>query len=188
MTGWLRAWAEGRPRKRLERFISEISQIALSKNLPVYAARSKWVGIDLLDMGLAFAGTLFNGNEKVSDTSSGIDSRSPEAFGKTPIYGECTEVPVTELFTANAETGILDQPKPLHRFEGIPDCCEPSFLSDSTLFRVAFAKPRRLATHINEARENRGALKVGIVRPGREYIEKSKLWEIAKSKKLRLST
>jgi len=178
MTGWQYAWREGKPRKRLESFFGELCDIAFLKKIPVYAARSKWFGIDLMDLGVTFAGTIMNGNEIIPRSSGGIDANSPAAFGNVPIYGKCIEADVTAVFEVNTEWGKFKKPIELHKFEGIESRCDPAFQYNAESYRRGFAKPRRIATHTQEAREIGEAMSVGIFRPGREYIKRSKLWEI----------
>lgn len=176
MTGWQKAWQEGKPRNRLESFFTELSDVAFTRRVPTYAARSKWVGLDLMDKGLTFAGTLLNGNELISRSSGGIDANSPNAFGTVPIYGHCVEADVQSLFEENSVWGKLQNPIELHRFDSIESKCDPALQYDAERFRKEFAKPRRIATHTQEAREIREALNRGVFKPGREYIKKSSLW------------
>lgn len=176
MTGWQKAWQEGKPRNRLEAFFMELRDVALANRMPTYGARSKWIGLDLMDKGLTFAGTLLNGNELLPRSSGGIDSRTEKAFGTVPIYGYCEEATISQLFEANSEWGKLQKPIELHSFDGIESKCDPALQYDADRFRREFAKPRRIATHTQETREIREALDRGVFKPGREYIKKSSLW------------
>lgn len=177
MTGWEEAWEEGRPRTRLEGFIADLSDIAFENRLPVYAARSKWIGMDLIDKGLTFAGTILNGNERLTETGGGLSSNDPRAFGTVPVYSKCDEVGILELFKKGYEIGKLESPIELHKFDGIESKCDPVLQNSHTRFRMEFAKPRRMATHTTEVREIRIALENGTLNPGRNYIKRSDLWK-----------
>lgn len=176
MTGWQKAWQVGKPRNRLETFFTELSDVAFTRRMPTYGARSKWIGLDLVDRGLTFAGTLLNGNEMISRSSGWIDSSTEKAFGKVPIYSYCEEATLSQLFETNSEWGKFQKPIELHSFDGIESKCDPALQYDAVRFRREFAKPRRIATHTQEVREIREALDNGVFRPGREYLKKSSLW------------
>jgi len=182
VTGWEKAWTEGKPRTRLEEFVSEICDIASAANLPVYGARSKWIGIYLLDSGLSFAGTIMNGNDRIAECGGSAGPDDPNSFGNTPIYGECLEKKINELFEVSLEGGQLERPIELHHLDGVESKCDPMFQDDPKLFRMEFSKPRRIATHSTEVREIRNSLEKGIPRPGKEYIKRSEFWEKGKAK------
>jgi len=172
MTGWEDVWADQKSRSRLHDFIKQVSEIAFMNKMPIYAARSKWIGIDLLDSGLTFAGSIMSGKETIRKTLGG-SVNGPEIFGSTPIYGECEEYKVYELFEEVSNTGELGNPLELHKFEGIENKCDPALLSNPERFRKEFSKPRRIATHTQEVREVRNDLNRGVFKPGREYVRRS---------------
>jgi hypothetical protein len=175
MQGWEEAFLSERSRHNLELLTREIGDIASHYNLPFYAARSKWVGIYLIDDGLMFPGAMINGSEVLSSGSGGISSSDPNAFGKVAIYGYCRDLKINDLFDEGKKPGEFNKPKRFHHLDGVPDYCPLELQYDANKFRREFGKLRNIVTHSVEVKEIREALESGQRRPAKEYIKKSDL-------------
>lgn len=180
LTGWDKAWKEGKPRTRLESFFTDLSDITFAHKLPIYGARSKWIGLDLIDRGLTFSGAMLSGGPYLMDSGGGLSSKDPRIFGSVPVYGKCIETDILSLFKTGNQIGKLENPIELHKFDGVDSKCDPLLQSNHKLFRGEFSKPRRIATHTTEVREIRASLDKGILNSGRNYIGKSDLWKDAR--------
>ncbi len=175
MQGWEDVFFDEKGRKKLQTLTNEIADIANQYNRPFYAARSKWVGIYLIDDGLSFPGAMLNGNEKLHSGAGGMSAKDPKIFGRVAIYGFCRELPINELFDIGKRPGEFSKPKRFHHIEGIPDSCPLEYQYDAKKFRQEFGKLRNFATHTVEVDEIRKALLKGQRKPAREYIKKSDL-------------
>jgi len=185
LTDWKEAFRDGKQRTRLESFTSDLNDIAFTNGLPVYGARSKWIGMYLVDKGLTLAGSILNGGSRVRESGGGLSSNDPRLFGSVPIYGRCVEAGILDLFKTGKEIGKCEDPYELHKFDGVESKCDPLLQTSHELFRTEFAKPRRIATHVTEVREIRSALERGTFNPGKNYIGRSELWGELRRKKTR---
>jgi len=176
MYGWEDAFLNETSRKNLQFLTRDLADTAAQQKLPFYAARSKWVGLYLIDDGLIFPGSMINENERVP-SSGGMSSNDPKIFGKVAAYGFCKDLKINDLFERGSEIGQFYKPRRLHHFDGILDYCPVELQSDHKRFRMEFGKPRNIATHLQEIREIRESLKKGKRKPATEYIKKSYLWK-----------
>ena len=174
--GWEKSFLSEPSRKNLEILTRELSDIAVQHKKPIYAARSKWVGLYLIDDGLSFPGSMMSGAEKIS-SGGGMSSNDPKAFGKVASYGFCKDMKITDLFEEGSKLGHLKKPRRLHHLEGVPDSCSEELQNDPRRYRREFGKPRNFATHLQEIKEIRESLHKGQRKPAQEYIKKSLLWK-----------
>lgn len=169
-----RLWEKGN-QKSLERFITDVCNIARENNLPVILPRSGYYGMHLTDHGVQNFSRLMNGNSEYYRRGGGIGKRAK--YGTLPIYGKggAKDVNAEELeVILNRNGGSL------HPVSGIPSS-PPTFnpsgstykakYGNDSSFRVQFGKPRRLI-HVKEAQEIRDDIRRGVLSPARRYLER----------------
>lgn len=174
LTNYHKAW-DGGLSVRIESFINDIANIATENRLPLILPRSGWYGGYLTDHGAHIFSSLLNGNEVYNSRSGGVSKEA--AYGTTPFYGDCLDLPIDDAFEAMKNTSGQATHIP-----GLPDV-PPQFderakdwedrLGSSTDYRKQFSKARRLL-HAEEAREWREAIHNSqTATPARMYFKKS---------------
>ncbi|MDZ5810056.1 hypothetical protein U4E84_01635 [Halorubrum sp. AD140] len=173
LSGVSKAWDSGLS-VRLERFVSELENVASSFDLPLLMSRTTWHGLYLTDYGVKTFSSLLNGNENYSQRGSGIGKEAK--YGTTPFYGKALDLPISEAFTA-----IQNQGGSVHPISGLPDqptSYDPTASSwegrvgTDKEYRVDFGKARRLV-HAQEAREVREGRRRGTSKPAKQYLRRS---------------
>lgn len=159
---------------RLERFVSELDNVARSHDLPVMMPRSGWHGLYLTDAGVQTFSSLLNGNEEYSQRGGGIGEEAK--YGTTPFYGDVLDLPVSEAFA-----GLQNRGGSVHPISGLPESPMTYNPAGSTWeerlgkdeeYRVEFGKARRLL-HAQEAREVREGKARGTHQPAKQYLRRS---------------
>ncbi|WP_136717729.1 hypothetical protein [Halorientalis salina] len=168
-----RVWEKGHD-KSLERFITDVSNIARQEHLPVILPRSGYYGMHLTDYGVQTFSTLMNGNLTYNRRGGGIDKMSQ--YGTLPIYGSARDVNAEELDRVLSRNG-----GEVHDIAGLPNS-PPTYNESASSykakygkpnqFRLQFGKPRRMV-HIKEAQELRDGIKRGTAQPARRYLERA---------------
>lgn len=168
-----RVWSKG-TEKALERFVTEIVNLARQEHLPVILPRSGYYGMYLTDNGVQTFSSLMNGNLEYNRRGGGINKRAK--YGTVPIYGAAREVNVEELDQVLTRNG-----GELHEVPGIPNS-PPTYnqsagsykgkYGKAIQFRTQFGKARRMV-HIKEAQELRGGIRRGTAQPAQRYFERS---------------
>ena len=167
-----RVWKKGNE-KALERFVTDICNIARQEHLPVILPRSGYYGLHLTDHGVQTFSNLLNGNRTYNRRGGGINERAK--YGTLPIYGSAKEVNAEEL-----DRVLKRNQGELHVVPGVRNS-PPTYNKDAksyqakygeaSAFRVEFGKPRRMV-HVKEAKELRDGLSRGTAEPARRYLER----------------
>lgn len=165
-------WTKGNE-KALERFITDVSNLARQEELPLILPRSGYYGMLLTDHGVQSFASLMNGNLAYNRRGGGIDERA--RYGTLPIYGAARDVNAEELDKVLNRNGGS-----LHNVSGL-DSSPPTYnhsassyknkFGPANKFRIQFGKPRRLV-HVKEAQELRDGLRRGTANPARRYLER----------------
>lgn len=174
MSNMSSAW-DGGLGPRLESFITDVANIAMEHRLPFIMPRSGWYGGYHTDQGVHVFSSLLNGNETYLQRGGGMATEP--AYGTTPFYGDCLDLPVAEAFdvletTGGTTTHISGLPDRPPRFDSDGSTWDEK-LGDPERYRVEFAKARRLM-HAEEAREWRESIRSGeTATPAQFYFRKS---------------
>lgn len=152
--------SEQTKKNRLISAIENLDDFAVSHGVPLYLPRSGYYGMELLDYGVEFFGSLLSGGLRYS---SGGAFDLQEEYGKTAVYG------TGDLNLSDLES-YLKNNKELPYLANLPSTIPEEWLLKPVIFRTNFSKPRRIATHTREVREIAESVKKGIPKPAYNYL------------------
>lgn len=165
-------WEKGNS-KALERFVTDITNIAREEEVPVIMPRSGYYGMALTDQGVQSFSSLMNGNLAYNRRGGAPNQRAK--YGTLPVYGASRDVNAEELDTVLNRNGGT-----LHGVSGLPDS-PPTYnhsassyegkYGDARQFRIQFGKQRRLV-HVREAEELRDGRRRGTADQAQRYLER----------------
>lgn len=175
LTGYENAW-ESNIEDAVADFVERLANLAERHSMPLHLPRSSWYGAFLTDVGVNAFGSLLNGKERYTSGGGMSKDNFHYQYGSVAIYDHAVEFHVDQL-----EKHLQQNGGQVHPINGLPDkppVYNPrgqSFkdkFGNPRDFRINFGKPRRLL-HAQEAREFRGGLRQGLIKPASRYFERS---------------
>lgn len=151
-------------KSQLLKLIEDLDDFAFSRGVPLFIPRSGYYGMELIDYGVEFFGSILNGRLKYSAGGRTTDENDKtDKYGITAVYdvGDLNFVKLEEYLQNNGE---------LPHLGNLPNTLPNGAVLNDSDFRINFSKPRRIATHVREVKEIANAIKEGSLKPAFNYL------------------